>query len=81
LNSPLEQPSMDTMLQRARWFGYREKIFKYMNVVMTKDIYNAYIEYNEILKSINYCGDISELENILHRYELSLKNIKLSNKK
>lgn len=45
LNSPNENQAIDTMLQRARWFGYRHKyddMQKYMMIFMNKQVFNTY---------------------------------------
>ncbi len=43
--------AVDTVLQRARWFGYREGIRKYIKIYITKDLFKQYKEY--ILPSEN----------------------------
>ena len=42
LNSPNEIINVDTLLQRCRWFGYREEYrVKHMKILMDKKIFNA----------------------------------------
>lgn len=45
LNSPDEKPALDTMLQRARWFGYRhgkDEMQKYMTIFMNNKILETF---------------------------------------
>lgn len=45
LNAPVNNKiSVDTLLQRCRWFGYRNQIIDIMKIFMNIDIYNALIE-------------------------------------
>ena len=36
--------AVDTILQRARWFGYREGIRKYIKIFITRDLFKEYKE-------------------------------------
>lgn len=36
--------AVDTVLQRARWFGYREKIKKFLTIYITEDLHTQYKE-------------------------------------
>lgn len=50
-------PSLDTWLQRCRWFGYKLKNnkYKYMNVITTKDIKNIYLNCQKNIQfTFNY---------------------------
>ena len=47
-NPKVGKISVDTLLQRCRWFGYRNEIMKYMKIFMSDSIYQSLIE------SINY---------------------------
>ena len=50
INSPLESKlSVDTLLQRCRWFGYRNNIFKYMKIFVNNDIYQSLLESKKYL--------------------------------
>lgn len=42
LNYPKGKIAIDTLLQRCRWFGYRENDYKYMSILMTKELYEAF---------------------------------------
>lgn len=62
LNAPKEDISADTLLQRARWFGYRRlnNRYKYMRVLMSSNIISAYddsLELNKLM--INYINDVN----------------------
>ena len=51
LNYPNKYITIDTLLQRARWFGYRKNNMKYMKIIMTEELIQVfyYIErYLEI---------------------------------
>ncbi len=37
--------AVDTVLQRARWFGYREGIRKYITIYITKQLFTEYKDY------------------------------------
>lgn len=54
LNSPKEKDSADTLLQRARWFGYRRKddIYKYMKVYLPQKTFNALIECDKLIEKV-----------------------------
>ncbi len=50
INSPNEgKLSVDTLLQRCRWFGYRSNIFKYMKIFVNNDIYESLLESKKYL--------------------------------
>ncbi len=53
LNEPKEKQSADTLLQRARWFGYRGSIYKYMKIYTTRDIFNSLEECKELTIETN----------------------------
>lgn len=53
LNIPKDKSSCDTLLQRGRWFGYREGIFDFMKIYMPHRAIEAYKEA-QILNEIIY---------------------------
>lgn len=54
LNSPTKtQDSVDTLLQRCRWFGNRESIMPFMKIFMNQKIYNALIEAKAYVNLLN----------------------------
>ncbi len=72
INEPLGKQSADTLLQRARWFGYRRKIYKYMKVYTTDTIRSSLTECEEL---VNYLNKLLE-ENSIEDISKKLKNIK-----
>jgi len=55
--------SVDTLLQKARWLGYRKKIWKFMNVITTKDIIDKYSICDKYIDLIHENGnDIHKLK-------------------
>lgn len=42
LNYPKKTIAIDTLLQRARWFGYRKNDIKYMKIIMTKELIDIF---------------------------------------
>jgi hypothetical protein len=63
----------DTLLQRARWFGYREKLLKYIKIILTKDLKDSYERIanmeimldNRLEEYLNHKIDINEfLDNL-----------------
>lgn len=81
LNSPNKHQAIDTMFQRARWFGYRHKfndMQKYMIIFMNQQVYNAYQKgdrLNEFLKKHYVDKDLKiKLKNF---YEIELKPYKI----
>lgn len=48
-------PNADSILQQARFLGYREKYFEKMKVFLTKELIN---DYKEIDKNLNYFMNI-----------------------
>ncbi|MBQ6280396.1 MAG: hypothetical protein IJK72_02985 [Mycoplasma sp.] len=81
LNSPNEHQAIDTMFQRARWFGYRHEfddMQKYMKIFMNQQVYDAYQkgdQINEFLKKHFNDKDLKiKLKNF---YEAELKPYKI----
>ncbi len=81
LNSPDEHQAIDTMFQRARWFGYRhnfDNMQKYMRIFMNQQVYDAYQkgnQLNEFLKKHYSDKDLKiKLKNF---YEAELKPYKI----
>jgi len=58
---------MDTLLQRARWLGYRKSIINFSKVFLTANLYDA---YKEIVESDNHLTQMLE-------YYSNQKNIDL----
>ncbi len=53
INSPVTSSiSVDTLLQRCRWFGYRENIISHMKIFMNHDIYMALLESEDYVKCL-----------------------------
>lgn len=46
-------PTADTILQRARWFGYRSEMFPYMTLFIPERLKNLYTVYGEIRNNID----------------------------
>ena len=89
LNSPdVSSFAIDTMMQRARWLGYRLDKQEYMTVIMSDKIYNGYkeatetfIKFNKYLKK-NY-KDIKIIKRFLletQKDHLDKINLKWTNK-
>lgn len=63
------QAQSDTILQRARWFGYRSEYFDYMTIILTKRLawlFQGFVDVKEEINSFltkNYDADIN-LRNI-----------------
>lgn len=50
INNPkIGKVSVDTLLQRCRWFGYRNDIFSFMKIFMTVNIYESLIESKQYI--------------------------------
>lgn len=63
LNSPEQKIPADTLLQRARWFGYRRASnrYKYMKIIMSPHIYNSFAEFIALQKCMfEYIEDVNE---------------------
>jgi len=83
-NEPKEKIALDVLLQRARWFGYRQDFSKYMKVYASEKVINAFFESERI---------INEMEKLISKYpknqeiikdffkSIKLENIILTNKK
>ncbi len=54
INSPKEKNSADTLLQRARWFGYRrvDDIYKYMKVFISTKTRKSLIECDKLIEDV-----------------------------
>ncbi len=84
LNEPSGKDSADTLLQRARWFGYRkeDQIYNYMKVYISKKTYDSLIECRKlteiIYELIENKRSTGEIKDILNKTEY--KNIKPTNK-
>lgn len=66
---PKGDSNVDTTLQRARWFGYREKTFKYTKIFTTKEISETFMKLadfeNELFHQLDQVSKgIETLENI-----------------
>lgn len=74
-NEPQGKQSADTLLQRARWFGYRKnnELYKYMKVYLTSKTYNSLIECNELVENVFKKIELGESMSRLKDY---LKNTK-----
>lgn len=62
-------PMADTILQRARWFGYRSKFAEFMTIALTRKLIWLFNEYITLRNEIN-----SFLESNFHKNK-SLRNI------
>ena len=63
LNSPEQKIPADTLLQRARWFGYRRASnrYKYMKIIMSPHIYNSFAEFIALQKCMfEYIEDVNK---------------------
>ncbi|WP_368487122.1 Z1 domain-containing protein [Spiroplasma sp. DGKH1] len=88
LSRQQKQP-IDTLLQRARWFGYRKdnNFYKFMKIFMTQQVYKNYEEayfvnynlYNNILSEYVIENSINIIEKIKD-YAKTYKTIKLTDK-
>lgn len=47
------QAQADTILQRARWFGYRGSFFEYMTIFLTKRLVELFQSYVDVKEEIN----------------------------
>lgn len=54
INTPKLHNSADTLMQRARWFGYRKNddIYKFMKVYLPFKVYSALIECNTLTNDV-----------------------------
>lgn len=81
LNSPGNEISVDTLLQRARWFGYRKDIMKLMRIFMSNDIYNAFIEAENYLDILTVGKtDVDQLYRAIQILDKESKYIKSTGK-
>ena len=85
LNVPKGPIAMDTLLQRARWFGYRKGTYQTMKIfmpLMAKETFIAYDQVLEILKYNNFDYEnlsVINKEKILH-LKRDLESFQNSNK-
>ncbi|MDR2369625.1 MAG: Z1 domain-containing protein [Mycoplasmataceae bacterium] len=88
LNSPNEDRVIDTLLQRARWFGYRhehDEIQKYMNVFLNQNILDVYKAVDSTIDFLEKNYKDKDLKNKFSNFietELSTSwpGIKITNK-
>lgn len=84
LNLPEEKASADTMLQRARWFGYRleKNQYKYMKIFMNERTEKSYFEINNLInKFYKICNNpIFFIKKELIDFQKKQKFIKLTGK-
>ncbi len=56
-----ESKQVDTLLQRARWLGYRKEIFYLSKIFFTEKLFEAYqkivLANNFMLKMLEYCAE------------------------
>jgi hypothetical protein len=83
LNASSEKNSIDTLLQRARWFGYRldHTQYRYMTVYLNKEIYQSLKESNDAIVFFEKHYTDTNLKNLLIQFEKKhLKATKLTGK-
>lgn len=74
INRSKGKTAIDTMLQRCRWFGYRDDIKKYMKVFTTKQIKDDFITISKVENdnwkvfkiAENQCASFSEISPIIY---------------
>lgn len=82
VNEPYGKQAADTILQRARWFGYRNEISKYMKVILTKSIRDSMTDCSRLLKYIESSLEEFGLEDTKKKMrDLKFDNIELTRKK
>ena len=82
LNARNEKNSVDTLLQRARWFGYRKirDRYKYMSIYMNKEISNSLSESNKAINLLNSTSKSNKLKSELESFQKGMKFAKLTGK-
>lgn len=68
LNSPEDNIPADTLLQRARWFGYRKvnDRYKYMKIFMSENIHYAFEEFCKLQQILfDYIQDVNNKNELL----------------
>lgn len=81
INRPKGKTAIDTMLQRCRWFGYRNDIKNYMKVFTTKQIQNDFVSiaktendnWKVFEKAEEECSSFSEISPIIYIDNQKLK--------
>ena len=68
-HSPKNKIAADTLLQRARWFGYRKHI-KFMKIYLTPKLITAYKEVEVLNKMLFSTNEIDDLKNKIEALEL-----------
>lgn len=82
VNEPFGKQSADTILQRARWFGYRNELSKFMKVIVTKSIRESMTDCSRLLKYIEDSLANNGLNETKEKIkELKFENIQLTGKK
>ncbi|WP_027063283.1 Z1 domain-containing protein [Mesoplasma seiffertii] len=77
LNEPIEKNAADTLLQRARWFGYRNNIAKFMKIYVSQKVYDSYLECDDLIEKMELLIDknCDNVQKIRHE----IKKIKYEN--
>lgn len=57
----------DTLLQRARWFGYRQKYISKMRIFLTEELIDDYLLIGELCSNLYYIVEKAEEKNISFR--------------
>lgn len=57
----------DTLLQRARWFGYRQKYLSKMRIFLTEELIDDYLLIGELCSNLYYIVEKAEEKNISFR--------------
>lgn len=61
---PKKTALADTMLQRARWFGYRQNYLPKMRIFLTEELIDDYLLIGELCSNLYYIVEKAEEKNI-----------------
>lgn len=82
VNEPFGKQAADTLLQRARWFGYRNELSKFMKVIVTRSIRESMTDCSRLLKYIQESLERKGLNETREKMKkLKFDHIELTGKK
>ncbi|AXK51777.1 Z1 domain-containing protein [Spiroplasma alleghenense] len=76
INAPQNKIQLDTLLQRARWFGYRQESYRFMKILINNQIWESFKEGILVNGKIyemaedNVIRNLTKLENELRTMDL-----------
>ncbi|WP_250137130.1 Z1 domain-containing protein [Mesoplasma whartonense] len=70
LNVPKGPIAMDTLLQRARWFGYRKENYQTMKIFMPSMARETFVAYDEVLEILKHNQLDYENLSVLNKEEI-----------